>query len=261
MNDKQVDKIMKICYYKVTNKINHYELRGIMKITLINGTLRKSTTYQIAKQFVDSLSSGDNVDEFFMPKDCPNFCRSCCQCFKDNTKCPDYNYVKPILDSMLSADLIIITSPVFVFHATGQLKAFLDHLAFSWMAHRPNKAMFNKQALIIATAAGAGTKSTIKDINDSTDYWGIARTYKLGQNVAAADWNGVSDENKAKISSKVNKLSKKILKQSHNVKPCIKVKGIFYLMRFVHKKFGINPPDVEYWKANGWLDKERPWKQ
>ena len=119
-----------------------------MKTMLINGTLRKSTTYQIAKQFINNLSSGENVDEFFMPEDCPNFCRSCFQCFTDNTKCPDYNYIKP-----------------------------------------------------------------------------------------------------------------KILKQSHNLKPCIKVKGIFYLMRFVHKKFGFNPPDIEHWKANGWLDKKRPWKQ
>ncbi len=43
------------------------------------------------------------------------------------------------------------------------------------MSHRPQPGMFSKQALIVTTAAGAGTKHTIKDIQDSLDYWGLLK--------------------------------------------------------------------------------------
>ena len=37
------------------------------------------------------------------------------------------------------------------------------------------------------------------------------------------------------------------------------IKGLFYIMRAVQKKFGI-PYDKEYWKKQGWFDKNHPWK-
>ena len=41
------------------------------------------------------------------------------------------------------------------------------------MVHRPNGKMFTKQALIITTAAGGGMRSTIRDIKDSMNFWGV----------------------------------------------------------------------------------------
>jgi multimeric flavodoxin WrbA len=110
-----------------------------MKITVIYATGRKakSSTYNIAQQFIKQLSDGDSVTEFFLPKSLPNFCRGCWNCFSDYSTCPDYEYLKPILDSMLDSQLIIFTAPVYVYHVPGQVKAFLDHFAFMWMAHQP----------------------------------------------------------------------------------------------------------------------------
>lgn len=230
-----------------------------MKITVIYGTERKSCTYNIAKQFIDKLSEDDEVNEFFLPKDAPDYCRGCFKCFEDHTRCPDYNYINPILTAMVQSELIIFTSPVYVYHATGQMKVFLDHFGFQWMVHQPNKAMFHKQALIISTAAGGGTKSTIKDIKDSLDFWGIAKTYSYAKNVAAAHWSGVSTKKKLEIQNEVTKLSLKIKLRGNKVKPSLKVKGLFFAMRFMHKKFGFSPSDVAHWRAHGWLENKRPW--
>ena len=35
----------------------------------------------------------------------------------------------------------------YVFHATGAMKAFLDHLAYRWMPHRPAPEMFESGRL------------------------------------------------------------------------------------------------------------------
>lgn len=233
-----------------------------MKIVCIYGTQRKGSTYHIAKQFIEKLGDDKNdVREFFLPKDSPNFCCGCFQCITtDNKKCPHYENIGAIEKAMEEADLLIFTSPVYVYHATGQMKAFLDHFAYQWMVHRPNKTMFKKQALIISTAAGGGTKSTIKDISDSMLFWGVGKVYKYGVNVAAIDWNGVKDEKKVQIENDVKNIATKIKKNNKKARTRIKVKGLFYIMRFMQKKFKFCEVDVAYWEQNGWLGRVRPWK-
>lgn len=232
-----------------------------MKITVIYGTPRKakSSTYNIAQQFINYLSEGDTVTEYFLPKCMPNFCRGCWQCFTDHTKCRDYEYLHPIVESMLDADLLIFTAPVYVYHVPGQVKAFLDHFGYQWMPHQPRKEMFSKQALLISTAAGAGTKSTLKDLKDSMTFWGIAHTYTFGRNTHSADWDSVEEKKKLNFKKEIIKLSTKIKAESVNVKPCLKVKGLFYAMRFMQKKFKFNQTDFKYWKEHGWFEKKRPW--
>ena len=114
------------------------------------------------------------------------------------------------------------------------MKAFLDHYGYRWMVHSPEGSMFRKQGVCIATAAGAGVKSTLKDMADSLFFWGVARIYQYGLGVAATDWNG-------------------------KVTPGLKTKGMFYIMRMMQKN-GWNSRDVEYWKEHGWTEKKRPWK-
>ena len=232
-----------------------------MKITVIYGTQRKakSSTYNIAQQFIGQLSQGDDVTEFFLPRSMPNFCRGCWQCFTDYTKCPDYLYLKPMIESMTEADLLIFTAPVYVYHVPGQLKAFLDHFAYRWMPHQPMGEMFHKQALLISTAAGAGTKSTLKDLKDSMTYWGVARIHTFGRNVNAADWEAVSEKKRTRFQRDIVKISKIIKAASKDIKPTLNVKVLFYAMRLMQKKFHFNPPDVKYWQEQGWLEKERPW--
>ena len=83
--------------------------------------------------------------------------------------------------------------------ALGSMKAFLDHYGYRWMVHRPEQKMFTKQAVVISTAAGSGTKSANKDIADSMFFWGVPKTYRYGVNVRATNYSGVTDELKRKL--------------------------------------------------------------
>ncbi|WP_312812349.1 NAD(P)H-dependent oxidoreductase [Sedimentibacter sp.] len=233
-----------------------------MKITLIYGTERKGSTYNIAQLFLNRLrDEKSEVTEIFLPKDMSHFCKGCSMCFmKGEEYCPDYEQINKIRIALEKADLLIFASPVYVYHTTGQMKALLDHFGYQWMVHRPNKAMFGKIALVISTAAGAGMKSTNKDIADSLTFWGIARIFRYGKGVAAIDWNSVSDDKKSAIYKDVDKISSKIIKKFKNVTPSIKVKALFYAMRIAQKRGGFNKTDVEYWKEQGWLGNLRPWK-
>lgn len=202
---------------------------------------------------------GDSVVEFFLPKDMPHFCRGCWQCFTDYTKCPDFAYIKPISDAMKESDLLIFTAPVYVYHVPGQVKALLDHFGYRWMPHQPSGDMFKKQALLISTAAGAGTKSTLKDLKDSMTFWGVARIHTFGKNIRAADWDGVNEKIKLRIRADIETYAERIKAVGKNAKPNLKVKVLFYIMRFMQKRFHYNPADVAYWEKQGWLEKARPW--
>lgn len=229
-----------------------------MKITVIHGQSHKGSTYNIAKELYDKL--GGEVTEFFLPKDFDCFCLGCTACFTDSeTKCPHYEKLKPLTEAMDNANVIIFTSPVYVMHATGSMKAFLDHYGYRFMVHRPEGKMFTKQAVCISTAAGAGMKSTIKDMADSTFFWGIAKTYKLGVAVMETRWEMVKPNIKAKIDKKTTALAKKISRRVGKIKPNIKTKGFFSIMAMVQKN-GFNPADVNYWKEKGWTNGKRPWK-
>lgn len=229
-----------------------------MKTVIIHGQSHKGSTYNIARQLAEKI--GGDISEFFLPRDFDEFCLGCTTCFvKGKEHCPHFEKLHPITEELNSADVIILASPVYGYHATGAMKAFLDHHCYMWMAHRPEEGMFKKQAVCIATAAGAGTKSTIKDMKDSLYFWGVPRIYKLGLAVAAVDWDGVSQKKKAKIENETSKLSDKIRKNNGNVKPGLKLKITFAIMRLV-QIHGWNPLDMEYWRDKGWTENKRPWK-
>ena len=229
-----------------------------MKIVLISGQNHKGSTYHIARQVADKV--GGEIKEFFLPRDFDAFCVGCTTCFlRDEKKCPHYEKLLPLTVAMLEADLIILASPVYVYHVTGSMKAFLDHYGYMWMVHRPDESMFRKQALCVATAAGAGMKSTIKDMADSLFFWGVPKSYKLGFAVAATSWNGISDKKKKQIEKAMDVTARKIQKNNGKVKPGIKTKAFFSLMRLLQKK-GWNEADVKYWNEKGWNGKNRPWK-
>ncbi len=230
-----------------------------MKITVINGQNHKGSTYNMGRIIAEKLSG--EVTEIFLPRDFGEFCCGCINCIaKSETLCPHYEKLKPITESIDSADVLIFTTPVYVYHCTGQMKAFLDHYGWRWMVHRPEEKMFSKQGIILSTAAGAGMKSANKDIKDSMLFWGVGRIYTYGAAVAAVEWDGVKQEKRAKIDKQLDKIACQVKKRYGNVKLNFKAKGLFYVMRSVHKK-GFFQNDAKYWKEKGWLGKVRPWKK
>lgn len=233
-----------------------------MNVVMIHGVAHKGSTYHITQLLLKHLSSSHlTVTEFFLPLDMNQFCTGCTLCFKkDETQCPHYNQIKPITNAMDQADLLIFNSPVYVYHITGQMKAFLDHYGHRFMIHRPNGAMFHKTAVIISTAAGGGMKSTNKDIKDSLTYWGVGKIHSYGKAIFSTKWKDVTNKRKDQIDKDIKHLANKISRNYLMVRPSLHVKLLFYMMRFMHKKFEISKIDHEYWNDKGWLEKTRPWK-
>ncbi len=239
-----------------------------MKITVINGTEKYGVTYKLKEQFLENFRSIAEITEYYLPKDCPNFCLGCTNCFMngENT-CKDYSYINAIEKSLMQADLIVMTSPAYVMHATGAMKALLDHFGYRWMPHRPAKEMFGKRAVIITQCLGAGAKSTAEDIKHSLSWWGISKIGVFsGSLMSDILWDKIPDKKRNKLTKGINKLASKFMKidYSHPARTEFTVKVKFAFCRIIQKnvrKNGVPSIDSEYWFNNGWLGKSRPWKQ
>ena len=207
------------------------------------------------------------IHEHYLPKDCPGFCTGCLNCIlKGEHTCNEAKKIEKIESSLLEADLIVMTSPAYVFHVTGAMKAFLDHLAYRWLPHRPAPAMFKKRAVIITQCLGNGAKSAAKDIKHSLSWWGISKigilTAALMEDVV---WDKLSQKKQAGLTGETQKLAKKFARIDYT-KPSrtnliIKLRFSFcrIMQNSIHKS---NPTylDSAYWAEHGWLDSDRPWR-
>lgn len=234
-----------------------------MNITVIYGQRHKGNTWALANLFLERLKGGSaHIEEFFLPDHALGYCTGCVNCImKDENLCPHASIVQKIAASLDKADLIVIASPCYVFGMTGQLKVMFDHFGYRFMAHRPEALMFRKQALVLSTAAGAGMRKTTKAIAFNLFMWGVARIYRYGVRIAAADFESMPAKRKQKIERRVWQITRKILQNNNRVRAGLKTRFLFAIMRLNQKKNDWSLPDRECWEARGWLKKIRPYKK
>ena len=196
-----------------------------MKIAMIHGQNHRGSTYHIGAMLAEKL--GGEVTEFFLPRDFGEFCVGCNSCFmKAKEKCPHYEKLIPINKAIKEADVIILTSPVYVYHVTGPMKAWLDHYGHQWMVHRPD----------------------------------VGKIYKYGENIHAVSYKTISEEMMQKIDKNTTALAAKIKSNIGHVKPGLKTRMFFNVMAKVQRGGGRVSVDADYWKAKGWTEGKRPWK-
>lgn len=238
-----------------------------MKITVINGTEKHGVTWRLKEIFLERFREKAEITEFYLPEDCPCFCMGCAGCiFKGEHICKDFSYIRKIAEPLLESDLIVMTSPAYVMHATGAMKALLDHFAYLWMPHRPAPEMFSKRAVIITQCLGAGARSAAADIKHSLSWWGISQiTVFTGKLMSDIVWEKLSARKRSQFTKNINRLSEKFLTVNYEKSPrtnvIIKIKFLF--CRMMQQSLHENDPeylDGKYWAERGWLGRKRPRK-
>jgi multimeric flavodoxin WrbA len=234
-----------------------------MNITVIYGQGHKGNTWTLTSLFLERLKDKTaDIEEFFLPAAAPGYCVGCMNCImRDEKTCPHAGAVQKIAASLDKADLIVVASPSYVFGMTGQLKTLCDHFAYRYMAHRPEASMFRKQALVLSTAAGAGTGKTMKAIAFNLFMWGVPLIYKCGVVLNAGKYADIPDKKKQRVERKADKITRKILRRNNRVKAGFKTRFIFSMMRLNQKQNDWSIADREYWEAKGWLGKEKPYNK
>lgn len=233
-----------------------------MNITVIYATGRKkqSCSYNIAQLLIKELLADGELFEFQLPRDMPHVCVGCYGCINGQEQsCGGASALAPILVAMEQSELIIFCTPTYVYHVPGQMKTLLDHFGYRWMVHRPDLTFMKKQAVIINTAAGGGMRSTVRDIKDSTDYWGIARTHILSQAVWGYDCMNLPASFRRLAEKKVRRTARNVRRRARHLTPSLKVRCLFRLYQLLHRKQKMSAVDDTYWLEKGYVT-GKPWK-
>lgn len=234
-----------------------------MKVTVIYGSERKGSTYHCVQQVKEVLSESGEITftEFFMPRDLPEFCKGCFNCFKfGEEKCPHRKFTGPIEAALREADGIILSSPTYALEVSAGLKNLFDHLCYQWMPHRPRPEMFSKTAMVLSTTAGAGADTSAKTMRKNLTYWGVSKIFSFSTAVAAMNWEEVSPEKKAGISPELEKTAGRFMKamrRGHS-RPNFFIRMLFFLMGKMISGYGADVLDRRYWQEKGWLDGKKP---
>jgi multimeric flavodoxin WrbA len=232
-----------------------------MIVTVVYGQNHQGSTYHAARMLAEALTDAASIREIFLPRDLPQYCCGCGSCLlRGEETCPHAAALRPLTEKLDEADVLILASPVYVYHVTGAMKAFLDHYAYRWLLHRPQPAMFHKQAVCLTTAAGAGNRSAQKDLRDSLRHWGVPCIRGCGFAVRALTWEHVAPETREKIRRRTAALAEKLRRGQGRVRPGIRMKLSFLIFQRLARRPGWNPADRSYWQRLGMLEARRPWE-
>ena len=232
-----------------------------MKIAVLHGQHHKGSTWHVTKLLLDKLSAQTNTEIAAFTMGHCAACTGCFSCFLNGEdSCPHYGQNQPVMDALEAADLIVVESPCYCMEMSGQMKVFMDHMAYRWMSHRPSPAMFHKLGVVISTTAGLGAGRVTKSIARQLFYWGVPKTWRLPVIVNAMGWEDVPDQKKAEIEEKTSRLAAKLLRKAGRAKPGFRTRFVFTAMRKMQGGNSWTPLDPAHWRTQGWLDEGRPWK-
>lgn len=119
------------------------------KVLVLSGSPRHGGNSDVlCDQFVKGAEeAGNEVEKIFVAGKKIGCCLACYYCSSHNGECCQKDDMAEILQKMLNADVIVLSSPVYFYSISAQLKAVIDRTVARWLEFR------NKEFYYIMTAA------------------------------------------------------------------------------------------------------------
>lgn len=232
----------------------------MLKVCIVHGSPRKKgSTAKAVSLFKEKLQEYGDIEfiEYYLPKAMPEFCKGCFNCFFNGEEnCPDAKYMQPIVKSFEEVDGIILTTPVYALAESAQIKAFLDHLAYMFIVHRPNVKIMNTVGAVVSTTVGAGTGHATKTIARSMKYWGLKKVTRVGIALYSDIYEKAPLSRRKKAERKVDRNAKRFYKLMSKRQQLPKRLHTFFVMRMIKMMLSSednNSLDKKYWVEQGWL--------
>lgn len=151
------------------------------KIVALLGSKRKANTYRLLTQIEELMKKelGSQLEFEIVPlfdfkvEDCIG----CLGCIHKGS-CVLKDDASVLMEKLVEADGIIISSPVYIKQVSGKIKTFFDRTC-SWY-HRP--ALTAKPILSVSSTQGSGLPETLKYLQSVTMQWGGLNAGKIGRN-------------------------------------------------------------------------------
>lgn len=119
------------------------------KVLILSGSPRKGGNSDLLcdEMMRGAQESGNQVEKIWIREKNIGYCNACYFCKNNNGQCSIKDDMAEILDKMMSADVIVLASPVYFYSIDAQLKTVIDRSVARWTE------MKNKEFYYIVTAA------------------------------------------------------------------------------------------------------------
>lgn len=138
------------------------------KIVAIVGSYRKDGTIDTAVETIlaGARERGAATHTIYLTEQHIEFCRNCRECMQEpgteRGVCPQQDDLRPILEEVEAADVVVLGSPVNCGNVTAIFRRFMERLVSSaywpWglAAPRRRKKLLRRQAVLVASSAMPG---------------------------------------------------------------------------------------------------------
>ena len=119
------------------------------KVLILSGSPRKGGNSDIlCDEFAKgALAAGNDVEKIFVAEKKISMCIGCYFCKKNGGRCVFNDDMGDILQKIIDCDVLVLSSPVYFYSISAQLKAVIDRTVARWTE------IANKDLYYIATAA------------------------------------------------------------------------------------------------------------
>lgn len=162
------------------------------KIIIIDGGPRKNmNTAQLLQQFAEgakSVGSDIEVKTVRLYDFDYKGCMSCMACkLKDKAAniCRFKDGLTPILEEIAQADGLVLGSPIYFGEVTGQMRAFLERLAFPWLSYNDYSLTAPKRMPVVLVTTMNGTPERNNSNGFGSMEWCIATALGEPQRIVA----------------------------------------------------------------------------
>lgn len=136
------------------------------KVLVLSASPRKGgNSDTLCNQFMKGAEeSGNNTEKIYVSSQKIGYCTACYAC-RENSVCIQKDDMNKILDKMVKADVIVLSTPVYFYSMDGQLKTLIDRTLPRYTEIK------NKDVYFIATAAAGNNamERTIDGLHGFTD--------------------------------------------------------------------------------------------
>jgi multimeric flavodoxin WrbA len=119
------------------------------KVLILSGSPRKDGNSELlCDQFIRGATEAENqVEKIFICDKRINYCTACDACQGNGGRCVQKDDMAEILDNMIDADVLVMSTPVYFYTMNAQMKTLIDR------TYARYTEVSNKEMYFIMTAA------------------------------------------------------------------------------------------------------------
>ena len=132
------------------------------KVLVISSSPRKGGNSDLlCDQFISgAMEAGNKAEKINFKNKNINYCTGCGTCLNGKKSCPQKDDMAEVLEKLISADVIVLATPVYFYTMCGQMKTFIDRTCARY------REINNKEFYFIVTAADNNKKAMERTLEE-----------------------------------------------------------------------------------------------